>query len=915
MPLTSCLSNFCSTITDSIRESPTVDRLLSQTISNYRILYHIGTSVIGEVYLAEDMKLGRKVALLLLPEPFARDAERLQRLSQEARIISTLNHPNIRMMYEVSSTQLSGETQYFIANEWVEGPTLREHLAYTRMRMEEVLDVATQVVTGLAAAHAAGVLHRDLKPENVMIRPDGYVKILDFGLAKLVEQNTMLVELGDSSSLKVEAPANVDADTAEIRLTESGNLIEGSEIGSDPYRTTPLDAAQVAKLTTALAAQDRSAARSTTGLWWMPGTTGYLSPEQIQGEAIDERSDLFSLGVMIYEMCTGRLPFEGQTTTTVLSSILQNAPPPIRRFMPDAPEELEWVVTKLLAKERDERYQTARELLNDLKRLRHRLDVEAEQLRHSGQKSGSAEAFSHRSGQSSHSGTKQPSLETRPISRDSGRETAGRGTEVISTRSSSGSSRRSSGASRAFSDSIDSLAVLPLANIGNDPNAEYLSDGITENIINTLARVPGLKVMARSTVFRFKNKNADPLEVGRELQVRAVFAGRLFQRGEDIVIKAELVDAEDGSLLWAEQYQRKLGKAGDIFELEKDISKQISESLRVKVTGDHEEKIAKLQTVNPEAYELYLKGRYCWNQRSPDGLRKGAEFFIQAIRKDPNYALAYTGLAFCYIQLSVYVLPPREFVPKARMAVMKALELDDQLAEAHAAYASLLFWYDWEFDRADREFLLASELNPNYPEAPQWCAYLYVTQDRFEEAFRKLNVAQSLDPLSLPISASFGELLYFTGRFEESLAHCEKTLQMDPTFAKALYYRTMCWIALGKFNEALEFSKYSIETRPESKGIATLILAIVLGRAGQNAAARQVLAGIEQYGQSNYVPPYFLAMIHVAIGETDLAFYWLEKAYQERTGWMPWIKLEPMLEGIKTDVRFSDLMRRIGLNP
>ncbi len=895
--------------------------MLSQTISNYRILYHIGTSLIGEVYLAEDAKLGRKVALLLLPEQFARDAERLQRLSQEARIISTLNHPNIRMMYEVSSAQVDGELQYFIANEWVEGPTLREHLAYTRMRVEEVLDVAAQVTTGLAAAHAAGVLHRDLKPENVMIRPDGYVKILDFGLAKLVEQNTMLVELGDSSSLKEVAPASVDADTAEIRISDSGKIIEGSEIGNDPYRTKPLDAEQIAKLTTALAAQDRSAARSTTGLWWMPGTTGYLSPEQIQGDAIDERSDLFSLGVMIYEMCTGRLPFEGQTTTTVLSSILQNAPQPIRRTMPDAPEELEWVVIKLLAKERDERYQTARELLNDLKRLRHRLDAEAEQIRHSGQKSGSVHDSLRRSGQNSQRGPSGPSglsgklrpMDTRPISRDSGRE-AGRGTEVISSRS-SGSTRKSSGASRAFSDVIDSLAVLPLANMGNDPNAEYLSDGITENIINTLARVPGLKVMARSTVFRFKNKNSDPLEVGRELQVRAVFAGRLFQRGEDIVIKAELVDADDGSLLWAEQYQRKLGKAGDIFELEKDISKQISESLRVKVTGDQEEKIARFQTVNPEAYELYLKGRYCWNQRSPDGLRKGAEFFIQAIRKDPNYALAYTGLAFCYIQLSVYILPPREFVPKARMAVMKALELDDQLAEAHAAYASLLFWYDWEFDRADQEFLIATELNPNYPEASQWWAYLYLTQDRFDEAFQMLRRAESLDPLSVPISASFGELLYFAGRFEESLEHCQKTLQMDATFGKALYYRTMSWIALGQFHEAIEFTKFTIENRPEAKGLATLILAIALGRSGQDAAARQVLAGIEQYGQTNYVPPYYLAMIYNSISEPDRAFYWLEKAYQERTGWMPWIKLEPVLGELQTDARFSDLLRRIGLQP
>ncbi|MBL8190827.1 MAG: protein kinase, partial [Acidobacteria bacterium] len=512
--------------------------MLSQTISHYRILYHIGTSLIGEVYLAEDVKLGRKVALLMLPEQFARDTERIERLSHEARIISTLNHPNIRMMYEVSSDRVHGQSLYFIANEWVEGPTLREHLAYTRMRIEEVLDVTSQIVSGLGAAHAAGVLHRDLKPENVMIRPDGYVKILDFGLTKLIEQDTMLVELGGAVVPPQEEPiVPVDAATAEIRISPEGAL--------DPYRTKPLDAAEAAKLTEALKQKDstqhRSAARSTTGLWWMPGTTGYLSPEQIVGDPVDERSDLFSLGVMLYEMCTGRLPFEGQTTTGVLSSILQNAPPPILRSMPDAPEELEWIVTKLLAKDPDERYQTARELANDLKRLRQRLELEASQARHS--KSGdTAENESlRRSG-------KQVSLETRPINLDSGGEPR-RSTSSLNPRSgssTSGTSRRSSGASRAFSEAIDSVAILPLTNVGNDASAEYLSDGITENVINTLARVQGLRVMARSTVFRYKGKNTDPLEVGRELNVRAVFTGRLFQRGEDIVIKAELVDVKDG---------------------------------------------------------------------------------------------------------------------------------------------------------------------------------------------------------------------------------------------------------------------------------------------------------------------------------------------------------------------------------
>ncbi|MEP7336213.1 MAG: protein kinase, partial [Acidobacteriota bacterium] len=627
-----------------------------------------------------------------------------------------------------------------------------------------------------------------------------------------------------------------------------------------------------------------SAARRATGLWWMPGTTGYLSPEQVRGELIDERSDLFSLGVMVYEMCSGRLPFEGQTTTGVLDSILQTAPPPIRRFMPDAPQELEWIVTKLLAKDCDERYQTARELLNDLKRLRHRLEFEAQQVN----REEAPSRDSRRSG-------KYRSLETTAIRQDSG--SAG---------------RSSSGGTRAFSDVIDSLAVLPLTNAAGDHTTEYLSDGITESIIRALSRVPRLRVMARSTVFRYKNKNADPLEVGRELKVRAVFAGRLLQRGDTIIIKAELVDAEDGSLLWAEQYQR---PAGDIFELEAEIAKQISDSLRTKLTGDERQTLAKRPTDNAEAFEFYLKGRYFWNQRSLEGMKKGAEYFIQAIRRDEHYALAYAGMADCYLMLSVYALPPREFVPKARMAISKALALDSQLAEAHASLGSLLFWYDWDFGRAEQEYKRAMALNPNYSDAHQWCAYLYASQERFDEAFRKLRQAQTLDPLSIAITANASELLYRAGRYEEAIANAEKTLEMDPVFGKALYWRTMSWIATGKIKEAIEFTNAIMDKLPEARTISTLLLAIALARAGERDAAEQILAKIEAVAASTYVPPFYLAMITANLGDKDRAFAWLEKAYQERSGWMPWLKLEPLFEGLRTDARFSDLLRRIGLQP
>jgi eukaryotic-like serine/threonine-protein kinase len=877
--------------------------LLAQTISHYRLLSSIGTSLIGEVYLAEDIQLGRKVALTLLAEDFTQDSERMLRLAQEARLLSALNHPNIRMIYEVGQDTTAGQTQHFIAAEFVEGAILHNHLKQTRMTLNEVLDVIAQCVTGLQAAHAAGVLHRDLKPEHIVLRPDGFVKIVDFGFAKLVEQDSLMIEL-DVGSAPVSAPAITEAlpdmVTKELRDDESS----ATATNFDPYRTRPLDLQEAALLVEQPSQSMKDApARRTSGLWWMPGTTRYLSPEQVRGEPIDERSDIFSLGVVLYEMCTGRLPFEGATTTTLLSAILQTTPPPIRRFMPEAPEELEWIVTKALAKDRDERYQTVREWLNDLRRLKQRLEFEAEH-----------ERLTSDDAQAGRVSGKQRVLDTAPLIRQDTGETSGRHAERESGRRSnpSGGARKSSGSSRVLTDVIDSVAILPLTNASNDPSAEYLSDGITESVINTLSRLPGLRVMARSTVFRYKGQTADPLTVGRELNVRAVLAGRLLQRGEQIVIKAELVDARDGALLWVEQYQR---AAGDVFAIEADIAQQISEHLKVKLSYEQQHGLAQRYTHNAEAYELYLRGRYFWNQRSLDGMRKGVECFIRALRLDPDYALAHAGLANCYLMLSTYLLPPREFVPKARLAVTRALALDDGMAEAHGARGMLAFWYDWDFVRAEADYQRALELNPNYPEAHQWLAYLYAAQDRFDEALAKFRHAQRLDPLSIAITANIGEILYRAGRYEEAIAQCEKALEMDAQYAKAFYWRTLAWLAAGKLTEAQTFLEMVAQQPGEVRLLATVFLAVAHAQAGRREAAAQIMAQLESFSQQQYFPPYYLAVIAASLDNKDAAFAWLEKAYQERSGWMPWLKHEPLLLGLSTDVRFNELLRRVGLQP
>ncbi|MCI0391114.1 MAG: protein kinase, partial [Acidobacteria bacterium] len=903
--------------------------MLSQTISHYKILDYLGGNLIGEVYIAEDARLGRKVALQILSDKFTRDGERMNRLAHESRALSALNHPNIRMIYEVGSGAADGALHHFIASEYVDGQNLRNHLDRRRLKIKEILDALLQTATGLAAAHAAGVLHRDLQPENIVLRADGYVKIIDFGLAKLLEQDSMMIELGSTpaplpasppepfTERPAPLPTPPPALLNETELLEELEELEeedgedggddegeeekedGDEIEVDPYRTRRLDDSFMAGLEIGF-----SSAGGTAEIWWAPRTSGYLSPEQIRGEMVDERSDIFSLGVVAFEMCAGRLPFEGQTANGMLNSILQSPPPPLNKFRPDAPDELEWIIAKALSKDRDERYQTAREMISDLKSLIQRLDFEAEQERlerrdPTGQL------------QRPRGSDKLRVPQTSPISPgDSSQRTGATSSQSTGHSSSRGSGRlRSrSGSSRAFSGPIDSVAILPLTNASDDPAAEYLSDGITESIINSLSRLPGLRVMARATVFRYKGRDVDPLEIGGELNVRAVFVGRLLQRGENLVIKAELVDVMDGSLLWAEQYHR---KSGDILELEDEIARQISEHLKVKLSSEQRQGLAKHYTDNAEAYELYLRGRYFWNQRSLPGMKKGIEYFVQSIRRDARYALAYAGMADCYLMLSVYQLPPREFVPKARMQITRALEYDDQLAEAHASFGSLSFWYDWDFVKAELEFQRAIELNPNLPEPYQWLAYLYAAQNRFDAAFENLRHAQGLDPLSIVITANTAEILYRARRFDDAVAQCEKALEMDPQFAKAIYWRVMAWIANDRLTEAATFLEAALSGPSDIddvQAIASAMLAVIYARGGALDQARLIFDSLRQYAVNNYFPPYYFAVIAANLGDSDQAFAWLDKAYQERSGWMPWLKHEPLLDSLHQDARFNDLL-------
>ncbi len=782
-----------------------------RTLGHYRIASLLGAGGMGEVYRARDTRLDRDVAVKILPEHLAQDAEALRRFEREAKAVAALSHPNITAIFDFGT---EAGVSYAVM-ELLEGETLRARLQRGALPWREAVELASAIADGLAAAHAKGIIHRDLKPENIFLTASGGVKILDFGIAR------------------VKHVVTAEAETlASFQTTKPGVVL---------------------------------------------GTLGYMSPEQVRGKEADAPSDIFSLGCVLYEMVSGQRAFTGETGAEVIAAILKEEPPALTGAgtLRQLPVELAQIIGHCLEKRPVQRYQSARELSPDLRAL---LD------------GGGSLIFSSRQAR-------------KPL-----RPGIWLGTALVVLLLGAAVWLYWGRQVQAF----DSLAVLPLVNASGDAETEYLSDGITEALINSLSQFPQLKrVIARSTVASYKNKEIDPRKVGQELNVRAVLTGKMIQRGNDLIIVAELVNTTDGARLWGDQYQRKLA---ELMTIQAEIAKQITDNLRLRLTGEEQQRLTKRYTDNPEAYQLYLKGRYYSNQLTIEGCKKGIELMHQAIDLDPTNALAYAGLADAYADASSVCLPANEALPHVKAAAEKALKLDDTLVEAHTMLAVIKANFEWNWAEAEKEFKRTIELRPSYARAHQAYGLFLMMQGRTDEAIAEMTRAHDLDPLTNSLSASLGWFYYLARRYDEALARSQQLIKLVPGLAVAHYNLGMIYEQQGKHEEAIAAFNQAQLLDPGNQAISAL-LCHAYASAGRKDQAQRLLADLIQQSNKGNLDPVGVGTIYAALGDRDQAFVWLEKSYQIREDNLLFLKVDPKFDSLRLDPRYAELLQRLNLSP
>ena len=738
--------------------------MIGTTISHYRILEELSHGGMGEVFLAEDIKLRRKVALKFILQRRQQNPAARSRFLKEASSAAAIDHPFICKIYEVGEF----EGKIFIAMEYLEGRTLYRRLAHGPIPLKEALRMGAEISEALEEIHRKGIVHRDLNPSNIMLTVHNHVKVMDFGLA--------------------------------MPYMAAGK--------PDPDATTVTPQPGVA------------------------GTLAYIAPEQLCAETLDNRTDIFSFGIVLYEMITGVHPFreEGRESAGM---ILYANPPPLARYTAGVPEILEHTIGKMLAKDLKKRYQSVHEVLTNLNQLMERAEI------------------------ASPSGPDHPAI-----------------------------------------------AVLPFVDMSPEKNQAYLCDGLAEELIGALSKLENLSVAARANAFRFRERDVDVREIGRQLNVKTILEGSVRKSGKDLRIGVQLINVEDGYELWSQRFDRKLD---DVFAIQDEISRAVVEKLQVSLFPP--------PPVSGQVYALYLKGRFCWNQRTEEALLKSIEHFEQAIEQDKDYALAYTGLAASYVTLGIYgVKAPSNVMPDAYTSAEKALACNPRLAMGHAVMGCVRSLYDWDWQTARDDFRTAVELEAKNETVHHWYATNYlIPLGLFDEARPELEMARKIDPLNMAVGASCGLGYYYERQYDRAIEEYRKTLEMDRNFALAHQFLGQAYAEKGEFDEAIASLEQAIGLNGRSPEIKAA-LGHAYAAAGEKEKADTLLEGLIKLSSKRYISPVLVAQVHAGLGDREAAFNQLGKAYQMRATDLAWIQVRPSFDSLRNDPRFFELCRKMNFS-
>ena len=832
------------------------------TLAHYTIISKIGSGGMGEVYLAQDRKLDRQVALKILPPEFANDSDRMNRFVREAKSASALNHPNIITIHEIGNT----DGTHFITSEYVQGDTLHNRLRQGSLDLKTSLDIAIQVASALNAAHKAGIIHRDIKPENVMIRPDGLVKILDFGIAKLTDERSGDRKTGRSG----EDQQTLIAATPNFPISQSPKTNPGVIIG----------------------------------------TANYMSPEQARGKDVTTQSDIFSFGIVMYEMVTGQRAFQGENALDVIGAILHKEPSPLNQLYPELPHEIERIINKTLRKDPEARYQTAGDLLTDLKDVRQELQFKHQLERTVAPASDNSKTKTITAPSTAIPNPPTSSAEfiTQEVKKHKlgvmlgaliGLSLIAGGIWFFYPRAAVGNAP------------ISSIAVMPFQNRSSDADTDYLADGLAESLIFRLSQLPNLKVSPTSTVMRYKSKDTDIAQIAKELEVDAVMSGRVSERGDDLTISIELVDVRTKKIIWAEQYDRKMS---DLLATQREIASTITQKLELKLSGNEAKGITKRYTDSNEAYQLYMRGRYSFAKRTKDEMLRAIDYFQQAIKLDPKFALAYARISEAYASMPAYpYVSPKEAFPQAKAAAQKALEIDPTLAEAHTFLAYSLIIYDWNWIEGERSFKRAIELDPNNSAAHFRYGQVYlVNVRRVDEAVAAVKRGLEMEPLDINMGVSLAWVYFADGQLDSALEQAKRTYDLEPTHPLARWMLSEAYINKGMYAEAIALVERWLRDDPTSQ-FALRVAGIAYAKVGRRDKAEEMIGRLREIAKTQYVQNSRFASIYVALGEKEKAFDELNKAFEARDWELHRLKVDTYWIPIRNEPRYKDLLKRLNL--